>query len=101
MLGLTLQRGLLICFTFIIIGLPFWLHIEALLVLCGTVTPVSYLPATTPAFALLVVGVCALSPRRAYFAAGQNPQIAAGAARYMIMLLPALAFQSVFQCLSR
>ena len=35
MLGLTLQRGLLICFTFIIIGLPFWLHIEPLLILCG------------------------------------------------------------------
>jgi len=35
MLGLTLQRGLLICFTFIIIGLPFWLHIESLLILCG------------------------------------------------------------------
>ena len=35
MLGLTLQRGLLICGTFIIIGLPFWLHIKPLLILCG------------------------------------------------------------------
>ena len=38
MLGLTLQRGLLICGTFIIIGLPFWLHIEPLLILCGAPT---------------------------------------------------------------
>jgi len=43
MLGLTLQRGLLICFTFIIIGLPFWLHIESLLVLCGAAAPIPVL----------------------------------------------------------
>ena len=37
----------------------------------------------------------------ATFCAGQDPDISAGAARYMMMLLPALANQAVFQCLSR
>lgn len=33
--------------------------------------------------------------------AGQNPEIAAGAARYMAISVPALFFQGLFQCLSR
>ena len=35
LLGLTLQRGLLICTIFFCLGFPFWTHLEPLLLLCG------------------------------------------------------------------
>ena len=36
MLGVTLQRGILICLSFFVIGFPFWtFYVEPLLLLCG------------------------------------------------------------------
>lgn len=39
MIGVTLQRGMLICLAFFMIGLPFWTHVEPLLLLVGEFLP--------------------------------------------------------------
>lgn len=66
MVGVSLQRGLLICLTAFLVLLPVWLNFEPLMI-----------------------------------AMGQQPDLAAGASRYLRLSIPSIFFQGAFSCVSK